>query len=290
MQMADALRRIHEGGHCHGALTPSSFTFTATGAQLIPVQPGAANALTPYTAPERLLGQNPDARTDIFGFGAVLYEMLTGFPPFSGEQAETLAQAIATATPPPIGDVALDRLVSNCLVKEPGSRWQRIQKVQMELKILAFSANRARAAGAARPPDPALLAELRQAESRLSSRLEPQEEAIADLRRLAAEHSSGSELTSRALRAMQAELVSVEGQLAAVRERVEHAGQFAPETGGLQVSVAGEIQALELTVKGHTSAIESIRGAMARTDDFLERIVEALESLQTMVLDQVHSG
>ena len=57
----------------------------------------------------------------------------------------------------------------------------------------------------------------------------------------------------------------------------------------MQVSLTGELHAIELTVKSHTTTIESIRGAMARTDDFMERVVEALESLQTMVLEQVNS-
>jgi hypothetical protein len=297
MQMADALRRAHEEGYCHGAVTPDSFAPTPEGVQLLPAKPGAAEALTPYTAPERLKGQAADVRTDIFGFGAVLYEMLTGRPPFEGEQSETLAESIAGAVPPPIGDAALDRLVANCLVKDPGGRWQRVQQVQMELKMLAFSANRARATAAPRQPDPGLAAELRGVESKLSSRLEPQEEAVAELRRVAIEHSSGLEATAQALGVIQAQLVSLEGQLAVAQHHAEQAGKLATEnteaarreTAGLQVSLAGELRALELTVKSHTAAIESIRGAMARTDDFMERVVEALESLQTMVLDQVNS-
>ncbi len=53
-----------------------------------------------------------------------------------------------------------------------------------------------------------------------------------------------------------------------------------------QASVLDEIRSLGTTVKSHAAAIESIRASMARTDDFMERVVEALESLQTMVLEQ----
>jgi len=297
MQMADALRRAHDGGYCHGAVTPDSFALTPTGVQLLPAQPGATEVLNPYTAPERLKGQAPDARTDIFGFGAVLYEMLTGRPPFHCDQPEALAESITNTAPPPIGDAALDRLVSNCLIKDPGGRWQRVQQVQMELKMLAFSANRARATAAPRQPDPALAAELHGVETRLSSRLAPQEEAVADLRRVATEHSTGLAATSQALGVIQAQLVSLEGQLAVAQHHAEHAGKLATEnseaarreTAGLQASLGSELHALELTVKSHTAAIESIRGAMARTDDFMERVVEALESLQTMVLDQANA-
>jgi predicted nucleic acid-binding Zn-ribbon protein len=110
---------------------------------------------------------------------------------------------------------------------------------------------------------------------------------MADLRREAAEHSGTLHMASETLGAIQAQFISLEGHLAATREQAQRAEQAA--TIGLQGTVAGELHALESTVKGHAAAIESIRGAMARTDDFMERVVEALESLQTMVLDQAHA-
>jgi len=294
LQIADALRRIHEEGYCHGAVTPDHVVLTPTGVQLVPAAPGAAEALTPYTAPERLRGEAADARTDIFAFGALLYEMFTGRAAFGGADPEELAESIANATPPPIGDPALDRLVFNCLVADPAGRWQRVQQVHMEIKILNFSANRAHAAVSPRPPDPVLLAELRRIDSRATARLEQHEEVTNGLRSMADEQSSVLNLASQTLGAIQVQLVSLEGQLAATRERAESAERAASEAAegarreaaGLQVSVAGELHALELTVKTHAASIESIRGAMARTDDFMERVVEALESLQTMVLEQ----
>jgi hypothetical protein len=296
MQMADGLRRMHEEGYYHGAVTPDAFLLTRAGVRLEPARPGAIEALTPYTAPERLKGQPPDARTDIFGFGAVLYEMLSGRRAFAGEQPEELAEAIANAAPTPLGDAALDRLVANCLVKDPAGRWQRIQQVQLELKILNFSATRLQAAGSPRPADAALQAELRLVESRLGDRLERQQGVLAGLQHVTEEQSAALQMTSQTVGALQVQLVSLEGQLAATRERAEFAEQAASQTNegarreaaNLQVSLAGELHALELTVKAHGAAIESIRGAMARTDDFMERVVEALESLQTMVLEQAH--
>ena len=155
-QIADSLRGAHEDGYCHGAVTTDAVILTDTGAELVPAQPGAAEALTPYTAPERLKGHGPDVRTDIFAFGAVLYEMLTGRRAFEGADPETLAAAIENSIPPSLGDTALDRLVFNCLAKDPAARWQRVQQLHMELRILTFSANRARAASLPRTPNPAL--------------------------------------------------------------------------------------------------------------------------------------
>ena len=56
----------------------------------------------------------------------------------------------------------------------------------------------------------------------------------------------------------------------------------------MHASLFDELHALAATAKSHGAAIESIRASMARTDDFMERVVEALESLQTMVLEQAH--
>lgn len=178
MQIVDALRHAHEEGYCHGGLTPESVVFNGTSVELLPAHPGAAEALTPYTAPERLKGQAPDARTDIFACGAILYEMFSGHQAFEGDDAEALADAIENSTPSPIGDTGLDRVIFNCLVKEPANRWQRVQQVQMELKILAFSANRARTANAPKQPNP----EVRQLELRITSRLDQQAHEIGELK------------------------------------------------------------------------------------------------------------
>ena len=79
MSLADALRKLHDAGKAHGAVTPSSIAVTATGLDLIPSL-GPPATVTPYTAPETLQGQPADARSDIFSFGTLVFEMLTGPP------------------------------------------------------------------------------------------------------------------------------------------------------------------------------------------------------------------
>ena len=322
LQIADALRHAHEQGYCHGAITPDAIMLTPDGAELIPALPGAVEALTPYTAPERLKGRGPDARTDIYALGAILYEMFTGKRAFDAPDEEALAEAIENSLPAPIGDTALDRLVLNCLVKEPSGRWQRVQQVHMEIKIFTFSAKRAQAAAAPRP-ETVSPADLRQIETRLherldqferafavlqqetreqaeamqlAARLDQHELALVGLQQVAAEQSTVLGVATQTLGGAESRIQSLETQLAAALERAEQAQHLADqltegakrEAAALQVSLAGELHAIELTVKAHTAAIESIRGAMARTDDFMERVVEALESLQTMVLERVN--
>jgi Tol biopolymer transport system component len=93
-----------------------------------------------YMAPEQLEGKEADVRTDIFAFGAVLYEMATGKKAFSGTSQASLISSIMTAEPLPISSVqpmappALDRVVRTCLAKDPEDRWQTAHDVAMQLK------------------------------------------------------------------------------------------------------------------------------------------------------------
>src|ERR1043166_7264396 len=92
MQVGESLRKIHDAGEVHGAVTPSNIYLTDAGAELVP--PGAAvqaDAITGYTAPEVAAGRAPESRSDIFSFGAGLYEMLTGRRAFEGKTRATVA-------------------------------------------------------------------------------------------------------------------------------------------------------------------------------------------------------
>jgi Tol biopolymer transport system component len=96
-----------------------------------------------YMAPEQLEGKDADARTDIFAFGTVLYEMATGQKAFSGKTQASLIAAIIERVPPPISTIspmtppAFDRVVKTCLEKDPEDRWQTAHDVMLELKWVA---------------------------------------------------------------------------------------------------------------------------------------------------------
>ena len=93
-------------------------------------------------APEQLEGHEADARTDIFAFGTMLHEMVTGAKAFAGPSRMSLMQAIMSDTPPAVSIVqpgaprALDRLIAACLAKDPDRPWQSARDVERELKWL----------------------------------------------------------------------------------------------------------------------------------------------------------
>ena len=179
MQMCDALEKAHRAGIVHRDLKPGNIMLTPSGAKLLdfglakpagmvapvsshvtPSSPtmhmsaltSPAGSLTQqgtivgtfqYMAPEVLQGQEADARSDIFSFGAVLYEMVAGKRAFEGKSQISVASAILDKEPEPISKVqpmapaALDHVVIECLAKDPESRWQSAADVARELRWIA---------------------------------------------------------------------------------------------------------------------------------------------------------
>ncbi len=105
--------------------------------------PGMVLGTVRYMAPEQVEGGAVDARTDIFAFGAVLYEMLTGRKAFDGKTQASLIAAIMSVDPVPVSALApiapraLERLVSRCLAKDPDDRWQTAHDLLIQLRWIA---------------------------------------------------------------------------------------------------------------------------------------------------------
>jgi len=233
--LAESLRRAHEEGQVYGVLTPSAIRLTESGLELQP--PAGPPGVTPYTAPELLLGRPADARSDIFSFGAIFYELLTGCQAFTGATPEELALLLKTGQPPSTGDPVPDRIVRGCLAKDPAIRWRQMQKVSLALRLLS-GPGAADAAKAAPPvqhdlrppaePNPplsqpsfppssdlaALRGELQQSESRLAARIQLNEMAVAALNRTVAD----------ALESMRSEISTLAAQVAALEERARTPG------------------------------------------------------------------
>jgi eukaryotic-like serine/threonine-protein kinase len=170
-QMADALDKAHRHGVVHRDLKPDNVMLTKSGIKLLdfglakPVvgavgvaSSGAAtmthSPLTTegtlvgtfqYMAPEQLEGQEADARSDIFGLGCVLYEMVTGRRAFEGKSTAKVVASIMTTEPPPLTTLSplapagLERAVKKCLAKDPDERWQNAGDLASELRWILES-------------------------------------------------------------------------------------------------------------------------------------------------------
>src|SRR5439155_23419918 len=125
VDLARALRQLHERGATCGHLDPACIELTEDGVELLPVP--IRTEISPYTAPEQILGKHDDPRSDLFALGAVLSEMLTGHRAFAGDTPAGLRTRIMEDEPPPLAGVSppLARIVMKCLEKRPERRLQR---------------------------------------------------------------------------------------------------------------------------------------------------------------------
>jgi len=296
MSLAEALRKLHDAGKAHGVVTPSSVVLSGTGVELIPSL-GPLGTVTPYTAPEVLQGETADSRSDIFSFGAIVFEMLTGRRAFDGENQSELKTALCNAVPPPSGSPSVDRVVTACVAKAPSARWQRMQKIILELKLLTVAARRAETPPPTRgAAESALRAEIQQTEARLSARLANYEKTIAAVAQqlgetVEAANQRHSAQVQEALGSTKLELAAQAAETAAAVNQRATAGEQNVEEirkhfATLQANVAGDLHDFEKTLKMQGVAIDSARTAMAQTDDLVERVVEALELLQSSMIDQ----
>jgi serine/threonine protein kinase/Tol biopolymer transport system component len=172
IDVARALDAAHRVGIVHRDLKPGNIMLTKTGTRLLDFGLAKPASVTPssgalttlasaqgvappltaqgtilgtfqYMAPEQLEGEGVDPRTDIFAFGAVLYEMIAGRRAFTGKTQASLIGAILKDVPPPVSSVsagvpaALERVIARCLAKDPDDRWQTARDLTSELTWLA---------------------------------------------------------------------------------------------------------------------------------------------------------
>jgi Tol biopolymer transport system component len=151
-----------------GSGSAPSFTAAATLSGPSPLSPlttaGSIIGTIQYMSPEQIEGKEADARSDIFAFGAVLYEMVVGKRPFSGKSQISLASSILESDPQPISTVkpqtppAFEHVVTTCLQKNPEERYQTAHDIRLELQWIA--ADRSTPAVAVAPPARSRIREL----------------------------------------------------------------------------------------------------------------------------------
>ena len=167
IQICEALEAAHAAGIVHRDLKPANIFVLKGGIKLLDFGLATLKAKDPsteprtetialtqentilgtlqYMSPEQLEGKEADARGDIFALGSVMYEMITGQPPFNASSTATLIADILRTKPVPASHLqpatpqALDRVIAVCLEKDPAERWQSAGDVARALQLLPFA-------------------------------------------------------------------------------------------------------------------------------------------------------
>ena len=157
IQLADALQHAHERGITHRDIKPGNMMVSTSGVPKILdfglaqvgnprfsssritdglTEPGQIMGTPSYMSPEQAEGKDVDTRSDIFSFGVVMYEALTGVRPFAGGSHAELVSNLLKSEPPPVSDLRpevpalISRLVSRCLAKRRRERLQQMQEAK----------------------------------------------------------------------------------------------------------------------------------------------------------------
>ena len=154
IEIGTALKVAHRRGVIHGKLSPHAIILTRGGVRILRPAKGVDLDALAYRSPEQVAGHEPDWRSDIFAYGAILYEMVAGRCAFSGERA-VLDESILERPPATLLSkspihAAMEGVIASCLEKDPARRRQRVQNAVVELKLAGRSLTRLAARGPGR--------------------------------------------------------------------------------------------------------------------------------------------
>ncbi len=243
ISLAELLRQMHQEGSVCGRLCPGNIVWDGHGVRLAMSE---ADGAVGYLAPEQVRAEPADARSDIFAFGAILYETLSGRLAFPAQDAEDWKRQILEHIPPAIEGIpeGISAVLRGCLQKDRNLRYQRMSFILIELKLASASARQAESAVEWRDKVVSLRAHVAAHDERLAEQQTAQESAVAEFRQA---------------------IVRIEETQATIQE---------------------SIAALQKGERLHGKAIEGLQVAAIQTDEVVEHVVEAFGMMHKAIVER----
>jgi serine/threonine protein kinase len=241
--LAEVLRQMHRDGTVCGHLDPKNIVWDNHSVTLAETDAGGSSA---YLAPEQVRGEAADARSDIFAFGAIVYELVSGRRAFPAEDPEELKKQILESSPPPLDGIpeSIVFLLSGCLEKDRELRWQRMSSILIELKLANALARQAHSATEWKEKVVSLRSQVAEHNERLVAQQASQESAVAELRQ---------------------SIHGIQEAMAAIQESITR---------------------LQKGAQLHGKAIEGLQVAASQTDEVVEHVVEAFGMMHKSMVER----
>lgn len=243
ISLAELLRQMHREGTVSGRLEPKDIAWDNHSVKFVQNEAAATGA---YLAPEQAGGEPADMRSDIFAFGAIVYELLSGRRAFPANDPEELKKQILELSPPPIDGIpeGLVSLLRGCLEKNRDLRWQRMHPILIELKLANTSTRQSH-----------LVSDWRDKVVTLRTQVDEHDQRLAAQRAL--QESLADELRQSIQR--------IEDSVAAMQESIDE---------------------MQKSVQLHTKAIEGLQVAASQTDEVVEHVVEAFGMMHRAMVER----
>ena len=255
--LAEVLREMHRSGAVCGCLDPNHIVWDKDNVRL---EQNDARGMSPYRAPEQVRGEAADARSDIFAFGAILYELLSGHKAFPAHDSEELKRQILEWSPPPLTGLpaGIVSLVGSCLEKNRELRMQRMNSILIELKLAGASARQASSQSEWREKVVSLRSQVAVHDERLAGQQTAHESLVAELRQT----------------------------IARLEEKVDNQGTEIARIHEVISAVLQSIAGLQQGAQSQGKSIEGLQVAASQTDEVVEHIVEAFGMMHKSMVER----
>lgn len=289
LSLAKELKRRHQMGVVAGSLHPDRISLNGVSASILENRDAG---ISRYSAPEQWDGRAGDTRSDVFSFGAVFYELLTGHPVVDGNSPEEWKESLARRESGQGNGVAPEfaQLLDRCLKRRPEDRWQNVSVVVVELKLLAASTRHAKAAADWKHWVSSVEQDLGHVGGQLAAHQSAHEAALREVHRSIGDVATKTEEHAVSVAAAAQTLGTLGQTVTAATQKLGELDGSVSTAHDKLTTLGDSMRDLTGKTDLHARTLESLQSAVTQTDEVIDHVVDAFDSMHRLVLDQAETG